>query len=385
MKQLKGYIRENGTVGFRNHLLILPSVVCAAHVAHVIAKRTGGVFIDNQYGCGQVGDDFKLIFRTLVGLAQNPNVGAVLIVGLGCENLKASRLAEEISKSQKPVLFFNIHDVGGTPSAIAHGTELARTLKEHLRSCKRRPVPLSSLILGTNCGASDATSGICANPILGKVCDSVIAAGGSAILTETSEMIGAEHILAAKAATPALTKKVLRTVCNFEKQINSYGVDLRGTQPAPGNIEGGLSTIEEKSLGCIYKAGSTPIVDVIRYAEPVTQKGLTIMDSTGDDIDSMIGLIASGAQMIVFTTGLGTPIGTPICPVIKITANKSTAEKMHENIDVFVGSALDGSGTIESDVRVLLDKLCDYCNGKKVAAEKWGHREFGIWKILPTV
>lgn len=381
-----GFARENGTVGIRNLVLVIPSVVCAAHVAEQVSRAIpGSVFLPQQYGCGQVGEDFTQTFRTLAGLGKNPNVGAVLVIGLGCENLRADSLAADIRQTGKPVEWFNIHDQGGTLKSIEHGAAIAERMRDALQGYARTEFPLEKLILGLECGGSDATSGMCANPALGVASDMLVHLGGSSILTETSEMIGAEHILAERGATPDLSKRIRETVLDYERMINSFGCDLRGTQPAPGNIKGGLTTLEEKSLGCILKGGNKEIVDVIRYGEPLRKRGLTVMDSTGDDIDSMIGMAASGAQIIAFTTGVGNPIGTPICPVVKITANHDTASRMAENIDVYTGAMFARETTLEDEGQRIFATLVSCCNGELCAAEKLGHKEFGIWKLLPTI
>lgn len=386
MSTIHGYVRENGTVGIRNHLLIIPSVVCAAHVAEQVSRAVPqSVFIPQQYGCGQVGEDFAQTFRTLAGLGKNPNVGAVLVIGLGCENLTADALAEDIRQTGKPLEWYNIHDQGGTTKSIEHGTQLAKQLQSALRNQIRTEISVDKLVLGLECGGSDATSGMCANPALGVASDLLVREGGSSILTETSEMIGAEHILAKRGVSPDIGEKISRMVLNYERMINGFGCDLRGTQPAPGNIRGGLTTLEEKSLGCILKGGTAEIVDVIQYGEPVRKMGLTLMNSTGDDIDSMIGMAASGAQIIAFTTGGGNPIGTPICPVLKITANRDTAQKMAENIDVYTGEMLEGRTTLEEEGERIFEKILSCCNDEPCAAEILGHREFGIWKLLPTI
>jgi altronate dehydratase large subunit len=386
MDKIKGYKRADGKIGIRNHMLVIPSVICAAHVAESIARNVpGAVFIANQYGCGQMGKDFEQTFRTLAGIGRNPNVGAVLVVGLGCELLRPEKLAHEIAESKKPVEMITIQNEGGTSAAIKKGTAIVERLTETLRLLHDESCPVSELILGLECGGSDSTSGLASNPAVGYATDLLIKAGGSAILTETPEMIGAEHILAKRAVNASVAEKLLSVVNAFEQKVFDEGCDIRGTQPCPGNMAGGITTIEEKSLGCAFKAGTNTIQDVIMYGEPVRAQGLTIMDAPGHDVQSMIGMLASGAQVVVFTTGRGNPCGTPIAPVVKVTGNRETYLNMKENTDVYVGDLIHSGSTLEDEGRKVYDTILRVCNGELTASEKFGHREFGIWRIATTI
>lgn len=386
MEEIIGYQRTDGKVGIRNHLLIIPSVICATHVASQIASNVpGAVSIYNQYGCGQIGRDLEQTFRTLVGLGQNPNVGAVLVVGLGCEALRPEKLAEKIAISGKPVEMVLIQESGGTTSTISKGIEIAKMLLEKIKDIKQQSFPVSEIILGLECGGSDTTSGLGSNPAVGYASDLIIQKGGSVILTETTEMIGAEHILAKRSVNSDIADKLVNMITAFEKNIINEGCDIRGTQPCPGNMAGGITTIEEKSLGCVYKAGTSTINDVISYSEPLNVKGLTVMDAPGHDVQSMIGMLASGAQIVAFTTGRGTPAGTPIAPVIKVTANKDTYDKVYENIDVYVGEMIYGNSTLEEEGQRVYEKIIQACNGELTSSERLGHKEFGIWRINTTI
>lgn len=384
-REFLGYPRSDGTVGTRNHLLVIPSVVCANHVAARIAAEVGAVAIPHGYGCGLLGADKEQVFRTLVGMGKNPNVGAVLVVGLGCEAIQPRKVAEAISESQKPVRVVVIQEAGGTLKAMEQGTRIARDLVAELSMQERRPAGLEKLVLAVECGGSDSTSGLAANPAVGVASDILVRAGGTSILSETTEFIGAEHILAARALDEETGRKLVRFVKRMEDCALQMGVDFRGSQPSPGNIEGGLTTIEEKSLGCIYKAGSSPVAEVIAYAERPTKRGLIIMDTPGHDVESISGMLAGGAQVVVFTTGRGSPVGSPVAPVIKVTANPVTARSMADNIDIDLSAIIEGSRVLEEGGKEVFEEVLRVASGKKTKAEALGHVEFGITRIGPTV
>ena len=387
MIQLQGYRRANGAWGVRNHLLVIPTSVCASETAVRIASQVpGAVAIPHQHGCCQVGEDYRQTVRTLAGFGTNPNVGAVLVVGLGCEGIQPQLVAREIRKSGKPVETVLIQECGGTSGTIARGTALCAELARALADCRREPFPISELVLALECGGSDPTSGIAANPAVGKASNLLIDAGGTSILSETTELIGAEHLVAARCTSPELAERLLFMVKRVEDRSIRYGVDLRGSQPTPGNIAGGLTTIEEKSLGCVYKAGDRPVVGVLEYAEAVdpARHGLYFMDTPGEDIDSITGMVAGGAQIAVFTTGRGTPTGCAIAPVIKVTGNTDTYHKMRENIDLNAGRIITDGAGIEDIGRELFDQIIRVANGEPTRAEILGYREFGIYRIGET-
>lgn len=384
--EFMGYLRPDGQVGIRNYVLILPSVVCANRVAEQIAEAVpGAVALPHPAGCAQVGADFEQTKRTLVGFGTNPNVGAVLVVGLGCEGLQPDELVAAIKPSGKWVEGIVIQEEGGTPATVRRGTQIAIEMSSELSQMKREPFPLSELILATECGGSDSTSGLAANPALGVASDLLVEAGGTVILSETTELMGAEHVLAKRGCDAATGKELVDIVNKMEEDILRMGVDLRGSQPSPGNIAGGLTTIEEKSLGCIYKAGTTPINEVLAFAQRPSKKGLVVMDTPGYDIPSVTGMIAGGAQIVVFTTGRGTPTGAPIAPVIKVTGNPETWKKMRENLDINAGVILQGKATKEDVGKEILAEVIKVANGKQTRAEILGHREFAIWRVGPTV
>jgi altronate dehydratase large subunit len=380
-----GYRRPHGKVGIRNHVLILPTSVCAAQVASAIARRVPGcVAACHAYGCCQVGADARLTFRTLLNTAANPNVGAIVVVGLGCEGLEPLAMLQAVEQLGKPARGVVIQDDGGSIKAVDRGVAIAARMAEERAAQRREDVPVSSLLLGLECGGSDATSGLAANPALGVASDLVIAQGGTCILSETTESIGAEHVLARRAVDDQVRRRLLDIVHACEERALRMGEDLRGSQPTPGNIAGGITTLEEKSLGCIHKAGSAPIQGVLEYAEPPTGTGLYVMDTPGMDVESMVGLAAGGVQIMVFTTGRGTPTGNPIMPVIKVTANRQTAERMADNIDLDLSGVIDGTITIEQAGKRIFDEIIAVAGGKPTQAERLGHAEFGIYRVGPT-
>lgn len=383
-----GYLRENGSVGVRNYILVLSSVVCANHVCTRITEESGNknvVAFCHSNGCGQIGKDREQTFRTLAGIGKNPNVSAVLVVGLGCEGVSAQKIADEVSKTGKPVKFLLIQTCGGTSATIESGVKIVREFEKHRSKQERVPVDLEKLVVALECGGSDATSGITANPLVGETSDKIIGAGGTVILSETTEMIGAEHILSSRAVCCNVKARINKIVEDVEKSAESMHVDLRGTQPTPGNIEGGLSTIEEKSLGCLAKAGKACVKSVIDYGECPPCNGLIIMDTPGFDVESVTGMLAGGAQIVFFTTGRGTPVGSPIAPVIKITGNPETVNNMRENIDFDASPILDGKISISAASELLYALMIKVISGAQTCSEILGHRESSITRIGPSV
>ena len=381
--KLMGYKRENGTYGIRNYLLIIPASVCASETAVNIAKLVNGaIAIPHQHGCCEIGDDFETTKRTLVGFGKNPNVGAVLVVGLGCEGIQAKEIADEIAESGKPVDYIVIQDECGTCKTVARGVEIAGKMSRELAKQNKTEFDISEIILGLECGGSDPTSGLASNPTIGVASDMLVNDGGISILSETTECIGAEHLLAERFADITEREKFLSMVKRVEDRSYAAGHDLREGQPTPGNKAGGLTTIEEKSLGCMHKAGKSTFLGALEYAEeaPHDRKGLYFMDTPGQDIDSITGMVAGGAQIIVFSTGRGTPTGSPIAPVIKITGNTETYNKMIDNIDINAGKIITDGVSLEDMGKELYDMIINVCNGGDTKAEALGHREFGIFR-----
>ncbi|MGG0287346.1 UxaA family hydrolase [Peribacillus butanolivorans] len=383
MSMIKGYRRSNGKFGIRNHLLIIPTVICANHVANRIQQAVpDSVAIPHQHGCSQIGDDKERTHRLLGGMGKNPNVGAVLLISLGCEVIDAKVLKQEIEEETgKPVEWLDIQDAGGTIKAIQKGSELAKSLFKEIEKVPQVDVPISELILGVKCGGSDATSGLCSNPALGKTADQLLNQGGTIVMGETTEIIGAEHIVAQKAVSEEVANKLYAYVNKFEKEVERIGADMRGGNPSPGNIGGGLSTIEEKSLGCISKAGTAPLNDVLSFAEEIPGNGYYFMDSPGNDIECVSGMAAAGVHMVCFTTGRGTPTGNPIIPVIKITGNEHTAIKMIDNIDIDTSPVMKGKETTEEAGNRIFETVLKTAQGELTKAEILGHQEFSISRI----
>jgi altronate dehydratase large subunit len=382
MAAIKGYRRPNGKSGIRNHLLLMPTVVCANQVVTKIQQQIpGSIAIPHQHGCSQVGEDKDRTHKVLVGMGRNPNVGAVLLVSLGCEVMDAKQIQKEIAETGKPVVWIDIQEEGGSVNTIHKGIEIADQLINEIKNTPLVDIPLSELIVGVKCGGSDATSGLCSNPVLGRASDLIIQEGGSIVMGETTEIIGAEHILAEKAVNNDVKNKLYQSIARFEEEINRMGVDMRGGNPSPGNIEGGLSSIEEKSLGCISKAGTAPLQGVVDYASEIPGKGFYFMDSPGNDIECVSGMAAAGIQLVCFTTGRGTPTGNPIVPVIKISGNEEMARRMSDNIDVDVSTVLTGKENLDLAGKRLFNEIINVSSGHLTKAEILGHQEFSISRI----
>jgi altronate dehydratase large subunit len=382
MAAIKGYRRPNGKSGIRNHLLLMPTVVCANQVVTKIGQQIpGSIAIPHQHGCSQVGEDKDRTHKVLVGMGRNPNVGAVLLVSLGCEVMDAKQIQKEIAETGKPVVWIDIQEEGGSVNTIHKGIEIADQLINEIKNTPLVDIPLSELIVGVKCGGSDATSGLCSNPVLGRASDLIIQEGGSIVMGETTEIIGAEHILAEKAVNNDVKNKLYQSIARFEEEINRMGVDMRGGNPSPGNIEGGLSSIEEKSLGCISKAGTAPLQGVVDYASEIPGKGFYFMDSPGNDIECVSGMAAAGIQLVCFTTGRGTPTGNPIVPVIKISGNEEMARRMSDNIDVDVSTVLTGKENLDLAGKRLFNEIINVSSGHLTKAEILGHQEFSISRI----
>jgi altronate dehydratase large subunit len=375
-----GFERPDGSIGIRNYVAVIPSVVCSVEVARKIAANVrNATILPHDCGCTQVGEDKDQTFRVLSGLGMNPNVYGVLVVGLGCETISADSIADEISKTGKPVYQLNIQDEGSL-KAVEKGTRILKDLSQEASKMSRRALDIPDLIVGTECGGSDWTSGVTANPAVGKAMDMIVERGGTAVLSETTEFIGAEHLLADRAVDEVVRKRILEFVERYEKEAIRMGVDIRGAQPTPGNIDGGITTIEEKSLGAIHKGGASRIVDVVKYGERIREKGLVVMDTPGYDVESVTGMVAGGAQIVVFTTGRGSPVGNAIAPVIKVTGNPETYRKMRDNIDINASKVFEGK-SLEEVAEEIFNEILEVASGKLTKAEILGHNEIGIWRI----
>ena len=378
--EFKGYRRPDGRVGIRNHVLILPCSLCASETARFIASQVpGSVYISNQGGCALSKADLDITIRVLSGFAANPNVYGTVVVANTCENVQPDLLIEEIKKkTNKPVEKVVIRDIGGTIKAAEAGVRYASQMSREASKLEKESFDISELILATECGGSDPTSGLAANPTLGVVSDKIVELGGTSILSETSELVGTEEILAPRCINEEVAEKLLKIIKDNEEYFEKAGESLRDGNPSAGNKEGGLTTLEEKSLGCIHKAGYAPINEVYEYGAMVDKKGLVVMDTPGQDIASIAAMVAGGAQVVIFTTGRGTPTGNGIVPVIKITGNSETAKLMEDNIDFDASSIISGQSTIEENGEKLFELLMEVVNGQQSKAESLGFNDMSL-------
>lgn len=382
-----GYKRPDGRVGIRNKVFILPASVCASDTTRIIASQVeGAVTFNNQNGCSQVAGDQQLTMDVMAGMAANPNVYGTIVVSLGCENCQMDLVADAISeRTNKPLEKFIIQENGGTIKTIERAVRAAKKMVQEASMLQREEFPLSELIVGTECGGSDPTSGLASNPLIGELSDRMVEAGGTSILSETTEFIGAEHILAARAKNEEVKNDIYNIVHRYEKALQLVGEEIREGNPSPGNIEGGITTLEEKSLGCIHKGGHIPVNAVYDYGKQVSEKGLVIMDTPGNDPSSVAGMVAGGAQIVVFSTGRGTPTGNPITPVIKITGNKITYSNMIDNIDIDASPLIYGTKTLKEMGDELLKEVIDVSSGKITKAESLGYTETAIARLCNYV
>ena len=383
-----GYKRPDGRVGVRNYVLILPASVCASDTTRIVAQQVNGaVTFNNQQGCSQVESDQQLTMDVMAGYAANPNVYGTVVVSLGCENCQMDLVVKAIQeRTNKPLKQVIIQECGGTLKAIDKAVRYAKEMAGEATLLQREEFPISELIIGTECGGSDPTSGLAANPLIGKLSDLIVEAGGTSILSETTEFIGAEHILARRAATPEIRDRIFEIVHRYEKALKLHGEEVREGNPSPGNKAGGLSSLEEKSLGCIHKGGHSPINAVYDYAKQVEAKqGLVIMDTPGNDPSSVSAMVAGGAQVVVFSTGRGTPTGNPLAPVIKITGNRITFANMEDNIDVDASPYIYGVKTLDQLGEELLQLVQQVACGKQTKAESLGYTEMAIARVCNFV
>ncbi len=373
----KGYLRKDGSIGVRNYVAIIPTVGCVNEVARRIASKVNEAvpYLHHQ-GCCLLSPDIAIIKKVLVGIGNNPNVGAVLLVSLGCESLIAEELRDLISP-HKLVALIRLQELGGITRTVKEGILHARKLAKDIQQ-ERTHANLCDLTIGIKCGASDATSGLASNPSIGCAVDTLVDEGSTVIFGETTEVLGAEHILASRAASKRVGNKIIEKVRNMEERVKAFGVDMRGGQPTAGNIKGGITTIEEKSLGAIVKGGSRPIKDVLEYGEPPPDPGLYFMDSPGREMEFLTGTVSGGSQIILFSTGVGAPQGFPIAPVVKITGNKQTYQNLVEHMDIDVSTVIEGSETVEKAGNRIVDEIIEVASGKRVKAEIVGYDTAGV-------
>ncbi len=391
-----GYRRGDGRVGARNYIVVLPASNCASHVCARIADELRGVrgegldgivALPHQDGCGaHDGPDIDQLERTLKGIILNPNVAAVLMIGLGCEINHLGRYAGWGAGlgGLKPFVGIEIQSLGGTAGTIAEGMRRLGVTAEEVRSLKRTEEPVSRIVLGLNCGGSDAFSGITANPALGRASDLLVALGGTAALAETPEIYGAEQILARRAIDEETGRRLIEVVRRYRNYAARFGATM-DSNPSPGNRRGGITNIVEKSLAAVMKGGSTPLVQVLDFAEQVSRAGLVFMDTPGYDPVSLTGIAAGGCNVIAFTTGRGSAIGFPIVPVLKIASNSRMFHSMHDDMDVNAGEILDGNAGIAEKGEEIYRRLIEVASGARTRSEILGHCEFAPWRIGPVM
>ncbi|GLC81483.1 UxaA family hydrolase [Lacrimispora brassicae] len=379
-----GYKRPDGRIGIRNKLLILPASVCASDTTRIIASQVeGAVTFNNQNGCSQVPSDQQFTMDVMAGYAANPNVYGTVVISLGCENCQMDLVLDAIKeRTNKPIEHFVIQENGGTIATIEKAVRVARKMAMDASALQKEEYSMSELIVGTECGGSDPTSGLASNVLIGEISDRMVEIGGTSILSETTEFIGAEHILAQRGKDKRVSDRIYQIVHDYEHAIKLVGHDVREGNPSPGNKEGGLTTLEEKSLGCIHKGGHTPVNEVYDYGKQVDKNmGLVIMDTPGNDPSSVAGMVAGGCQICLFSTGRGTPTGNPIVPVIKITGNRETYTNMVDNIDTDASPYIYGTKTLEKLGDELLTEMKLVSDGKLTKAEALGYTEMAIARV----
>jgi altronate hydrolase len=411
-RTFQGYRRPDGRAGTRNYLAIVSNVNCSASVSKYIAARfnkdvlkqfpnvDGVLPLVHKGGCGMQfgGDDHEQLNRTLSGFAKHANIGAYLLIGLGCETASLPYLVDtqqlvqisglkpnaDGSKPKTPVLV--MQNLGGTQKTIEEGLRQINELLPRVNDVRRESIPASEIILGLNCGGSDGNSGVTANPALGIASDMLVAAGGTTVLAETSETYGAEHLLTKRARTPEVGKKLVERIRWWEKYAAMFGARL-DNNPSTGNKEGGLTTIYEKSLGAMAKAGSTALNDVVLYAEKITSKGFVFMDTPGLDNVSVTGLVAGGCNVVAFTTGRGSCFGCKPTPSIKIATNTPMYERMIDDMDFDAGVVLSQGTPLAEVGKQIFDLVLEVASGKKTKSEQHGigEEEFAPWSIGPTL
>ena len=368
----QGFVRENGEVGIRNEVWIVNTVGCVNKVAQRLAEETGARYFPHPFGCSQLGDDQKTTQFILKGMVNHPNAAGVLVLGLGCENNNIAEFQKVLGEwDDRRVKFLNTQDC---EDEIAEGKRLIGELFAYAETFRREPVPVSKLKIGLKCGGSDGYSGITANPLVGRLSDKVIAQGGSCVLTEVPEMFGAEHILMERCESKEIFDKTVDLINNFKEYYKRHDQVIY-ENPSPGNKKGGITTLEEKSLGCVQKGGSAPVRDVLDYGQRLTKNGLSLLNGPGNDIVAITNLMAAGVHMILFTTGRGTPVGGAV-PTVKISTNTGLSERKSNWIDFDAGSILEGKDLTEE----LFAYVLEVANGRETRNEVQDYREISIFK-----
>ena len=367
-----GYVRENGDVGIRNEIWIVNTVGCVNTVAERIAAATGAFHFPHPFGCSQLGDDQEITQKILRGMVNHPNAAGVLVLGLGCENNNIEvfkKVLGEVDERRVRFLIAQEHD-----DEVAEGIRIVEELKEYASTFKRTPVPVSKLRIGLKCGGSDGYSGITANPLVGRLSDKLIAMGGSCVLTEVPEMFGAEHLLMQRCESREVFDKTVALINNFKDYYTRHNQVIY-ENPSPGNKKGGITTLEEKSLGCVQKGGLSPVVDVLDYGDVLRKPGLSLLNGPGNDIVAITNLMAAGVHVVLFTTGRGTPVGSAV-PTVKISTNASLAERKSGWIDFDASPTLSGNPLTNE----LFDYIIRVADGEETKNEIHGYKEISIFK-----
>ncbi|MBQ9964848.1 MAG: UxaA family hydrolase, partial [Clostridia bacterium] len=371
----QGYVRENGDVGIRNEIWIVNTVGCVNKIAQKLAELTGAQYFVHPFGCSQLGDDQTTTQLILKGMVNHPNAAGVLVLGLGCENNNIAAFKEVLGEyDERRVKFLNCQE---HEDEIAAGVALIEELKAYAATFKPQAVPISRLRIGLKCGGSDGFSGITANPLVGSLSDRVIAHGGSCVLTEVPEMFGAEHLLMERCENEAVFDKTVSLINDFKEYYARHNQVIY-ENPSPGNKAGGITTLEEKSLGCVQKGGLSPVVDVLNYGDRLTKNGLSLLNGPGNDIVAVTNLMAAGVHMVLFTTGRGTPLGGAV-PTVKIATNHALAVNKKNWIDFDASPLLDGM-SMDDLTDALLAYVLRVASGEETNNEKHGYREISIFK-----
>lgn len=405
LPQFQGYARASGRVGTRNYIAVISSVNCSASVSRYIAEHfrreslstdypsiDGVIALTHKTGCAiDPGEPNQVLQRVLAGMAQHPNIGGYLLVGLGCEvNQISSLVSQRQLKSSDPdsgaPICFNIQQVGGVRKTVEAGIQAVSRLLPQVARCQRTSQPASRLVLALNCGGSDGHSGCTANPALGYASDRLVACGGTSVLAETPEIYGAEHLLTARATTPEVAEKLMRRIRWWEEHVKTHGTSI-DNNPSFGNRQGGLTTLFEKSLGAVAKGGRAPLKAVYEYAELVSESGFCFMDTPGYDPVSMTGLVAGGCNIAVFTTGRGSAYGCKPTPCIKVASNSALYRHQMDDMDLNAGTILDGTGSVESVGEEIFEKILEIASGQQTKSEACGlgDEEFAPWMLGPTL
>ncbi|OPL13910.1 MAG: hypothetical protein AVO39_09755 [delta proteobacterium MLS_D] len=381
---ISGYRRKDGRVGIRNHLLVIPTVVCVNGVVNRVGRAVPeAVCAPHGHGCGRGGErDLTILFRVLSGMIRHPNVGAAVVIGLGCEVSNTQTLLSLLGDIGKPLAVLNVQEEGGSLKTADRAIGTAREFLEELADARREPADWNDLLVSVECGGSDAMSGVTANVAVGAVADLLVDRGATVMFGENTEMIGAAHILARRAVNGEVARKITEMTDRAETLTRTVMGDMAGLVISPGNMDGGMSTIAEKSLGCIVKGGTRPVMDVVDYGETPKVRGLVLQDGPGYDADSMAGFAAAGSQLMLFSTGRGTPAGFTAVPVIKVASNSALYRSMNDDMDINAGSIVEGT-SLEALRDDMVAYMTDVINGKLTKSEKNGMDVFTFMTVNP--